>query len=71
VKKDSATFEYLDCRNMPLQRNHKRLNKFINRDTDYTKVLKAIKSCIEKTVRLSASKENIEGQLSSYHMKPN
>jgi hypothetical protein len=61
VREDSATFEYPDCNNIPMQRDHKLLNKFIDQDTDYTIVLKAITRCIERTGKYTSSKQDIEG----------
>lgn len=69
VEKSSATFEYSDCKNMPFQRNHKNLNKFVDRDTDYRKVLNAITTCIERTGNFTISEQVIEGWMSSYHEK--
>ena len=47
MDRNSATFDYSKCYNMPFQRDHRHLNKFSCRDTDYKKVLKAIITCIE------------------------
>ena len=59
MREDSATFEYLDCENIPLQRDHKHLNKFIDQeDTDYKTVLKAITTCIERTGKYTSSEQD-------------
>ncbi|KAH0537484.1 hypothetical protein FGG08_005702, partial [Glutinoglossum americanum] len=52
VDKQSATFQFSHCENHPLQRDHKQLNKFDQRDTDYYKVLAALTACIEESLRL-------------------
>ena len=69
VKRESATFAYSSCENIPLQRNHKHLNKFIYKDTDYRVVLGAITTCIEQIGKFTASDQDIEGWLSSCYEK--
>jgi ankyrin repeat protein len=45
VQRTSASLDLSNARNIPLNRDHKGLNKFDTRDTDYKKVLQAIKDC--------------------------
>jgi superfamily I DNA and RNA helicase len=51
VDRDSATFMFTKCENSPFQRDHKQLVKFRERDSDYTKVHKAIEGCIQQSLK--------------------
>ncbi|KAI9772343.1 MAG: hypothetical protein M1840_001092, partial [Geoglossum simile] len=52
VDKQSATFQFPYCKNLPLQRDHKRLSKFGQRDTDYQKVLATLTACMEESLKV-------------------
>jgi hypothetical protein len=48
VAKESATLRLSECDDIPIQRDHRHLNKFSERDNDYKKVLGAIKECFKQ-----------------------
>ena len=55
VNRSSAVFHFADCINIPFQRDNKQLNKFTTRDADYRKVLNAVATCINHSVKQKIS----------------
>ncbi|KAI9776736.1 MAG: hypothetical protein M1839_009380 [Geoglossum umbratile] len=53
VDKQSATFQFPYCKNLPLQRDHKLLSKFEQRDTDYQKILATLTTCMEESIKVN------------------
>lgn len=55
MNRRSAVFHFADCKNIPFQRDHKQLNKFTTKDADYRKVLNAVSTCIDHSVKQKVS----------------
>jgi len=59
----SAAFEFPQCRNIGLQRDHKHLNKFGNRDTDYRTVLDVIRTTIRNSLKLNTERSGFSEEI--------